>query len=106
MTLRERLLEIRGIASPRKINEAIHPTTSDAEKVISMLPDDVKARTETRSGVVKPNKRRRFLKGLQILVEKGYSLPQLLQMSGDCVDNQGRINETRFKSILNGEEDD
>jgi hypothetical protein len=104
--IRERLLQIRGAVSPRRINEAIHPTLLDAEKVVSMLPAEVVSRTESRAGDIKTNKRNRFLKNIQNLIEKGYSLPQLLQMSGECVDNQGRINEDMLKRILNGEEDD
>lgn len=106
MTVRETLLQIRDRISPSRINAAIHPTVLDAEKIVSLLPEEVVHRTETRAGDVIPNKRNRFLKGLNSLVEKGYTLAQLLQMSEECVDNQGRINEGKLKSILNGEEDD
>lgn len=78
MGLRERLSQIRTHASARRINEAIHATFQDAERIVQLLPEEVVGRTTTRAGDVIPDKRKRFLKGLDTLVEKGYTLAQLL----------------------------
>lgn len=105
MSLRDRLLQTRGPVSPKRINEVIHATVQDAEKIVQLLPHEVVGRTTTRAGDVVHNKRSRFLKCIDGLLEKGYTLAQILQMSAECVDNQGRINEQKLKDILNGKED-
>lgn len=102
--VRERLLQIRVTASPRRINEAINPTVLDAERVLSLLPSEVVARTDR--GGAKIERRKRFLKNIQELIDKKYTLGQLLQLSEGCIDNQGRIDEEKFINILSGKEDD
>ena len=106
MSIADRLREIRGYASPRKINEVIHSTETDANLVFDALPDEVKARLETRSGEVKFDRKKRFLKNLQSLVEGGFSLSHLIQMDEECVDNKGRVNEKRLRDIIAGKHDD
>jgi len=102
--LRERLLQIRETVSPRRINEAIRPTVFDAEKVLSLMPPEIIARTDR--GESKIQKRNRFLRGINSLIEDGYSMSEILQMDEECVDNQGRINVDRLQEILQGKYDD
>ncbi len=104
MTIEDRLREIRGLASPRKINAVIHPVESDANTIFSSLPDDVKARLDRGSG--KLERKKRFLKNLQSLVEGGFSISHLVQMDDECVDNKGRIKEDRLRDIIAGKHDD
>lgn len=105
MGLRERLLQTRGQASSRRINEVIHPTIEvDANAVFSALPDEVKARLERGSKNL--DRKKRFLRNIKSLLEGRFSFFQLLKMDEECVDNKGRIDEGRLANIINGKYDD
>ncbi|WKZ25895.1 MAG: hypothetical protein QY322_01145 [bacterium] len=106
MSLRDRLLEIRVNVSPRRINEAIHPTLSDSNSVFEVLPEEVKERFETRCGDSKIGMKNRFLKALGDLLRDGFTLSQIIQIDDVCIDNKGRIDRERLVDIINGKYDD
>jgi hypothetical protein len=102
-SIREQLLQTRGHVSPRGINDVIRSIRHDADTIFSMLPPEVRARVDRGSN---PNRKNRFLRGIQELIEKGLTDMQIIKMDGECVDNRGRIDEKRLIGIINGEYDD